>query len=74
MHPSAGSADIALYHVGSGGLMATAQAVSPAGGRRGFWGERIRNPRKFQRTTLKIAQATAPVVEEMLRGVVERQR
>ncbi|WP_162798478.1 hypothetical protein [Sulfitobacter sp. SK012] len=73
MHPETGSADVALLHVGSGGVMATAQAVSPSGGRRGFWGGRIKNPSRLQRATLKIAQATAPVVEEMLRGAAERQ-
>lgn len=36
MHPETGSADVVLYHVGSGGVMATAQAVSPGGGQRGF--------------------------------------
>lgn len=74
MYPSTGSADVALVHVGSGGVMATAQAVSPTGGQRGFWGGRINNPKRLERATLKIAQATAPVVEEMLRGAADRQR
>ncbi len=74
MYPETGSADIALVHVGSGGVMATAQAVSPSGGQRGFWGGRIRNPTRLERATLKIAQATAPVVEEMLLGAATRQR
>lgn len=74
MYPATGSADVALVHVGSGGVMATAQAVSPNGGQRGFWGGQIRNPARLERTTLKIAQVTAPVVEEMLRGATTRQR
>jgi hypothetical protein len=74
MHPATGSADVSLFHVGSGGVMATVQAVSPAGGQRGFWGGRISNPARLERTTLKIAQATAPSVEEMLRGAGMRQR
>ena len=74
MYPATGSADVALVHVGSGGVMATAQAVSPNGGQRGFWGGQIRNPARLERTTLKIAQVTAPVVEEMLRGAATRQR
>jgi hypothetical protein len=74
MNPETGSADMIILHVGSGGVMATAQAVSLSGGRRVFWGGRINNPARLQRVTLEIAQATAPVVEEMLRGAAERQR
>lgn len=74
MYPATGSADVALVNVGSGGVMATAQAISPMGGKRGFWGGRIRNPARLERATLKIAQTTAPVVEEMLRGATTRQR
>lgn len=74
MYPSSGSAEIVLYHVGSGGVMATAQAVSPAGGQNGFWGNEIRNPARLERATLRIARATMPTVEEMLRGVALRQR
>jgi hypothetical protein len=74
MDPATGSADVALIHTGSGGVMATVQAVSPDGGQRGFWGGPIRNPARLDRATLKIAQVTAPSVEEMLRGAVERQR
>ncbi|MEP5758661.1 MAG: hypothetical protein ABJ327_04970 [Litoreibacter sp.] len=73
MTPSAGFADVALIDVGSGGVMATVQAVSPSGGRRGFWGQRINNPARLARVTLKIAEATIPSVEEMLRGVAARQ-
>jgi len=74
MYPATGSADLALLHTGSGGVMATAQAVSPNGGLRGFWGGQIRNPARLERATLKIAQTAAPVVEEMLRGAAIRQR
>lgn len=74
MYPATGSADIALLHTGSGGVMATARAVSPNGGQRGFWGGQIRNPSRLERATLNIAKATVPVVEEMLRGVSTRQR
>lgn len=74
MFPATGSADVALLHTGSGGVMATAQAVSPNGAQRGFWGGQIRNPARLERATLKIAQAAVPVVEEMLRGVSKRQR
>ncbi len=73
MRPASGSADIVLVHAGSGGVMATAQAISPDGGQRGFWGGEIRNPRKLDRATLKIAQEAVPAVEELLRGMVERQ-
>ena len=38
MYPSTGSADIALLDVGSGGVMATAQAVAKNGGQNGFRG------------------------------------
>ncbi|PYE85776.1 hypothetical protein [Pseudoroseicyclus aestuarii] len=72
MQPETGSADIVLYHTASGGVMATAQAVSPAGGRRGFWGGPIRNPAQLERVTADIAQAALPVVEEMLRGIARR--
>lgn len=74
MDPATGSADVSLIHTGSGGVMATVQTVSPDGGQRGFWGGRIKNPARLDRATLKIARATAPSVEEMLRGAVERQR
>ncbi len=74
MFPGAGSADVSLLHVGSGGVMATAQAVSASGGQHGFWGGQIRNPARLERATLKIAQATAPIVEEMLRGAARRQK
>lgn len=74
MDPATGSADVSLIHTGSGGVMATVQTVSPDGGQRGFWGGHIRNPARLDRTTLRIAQATAPSVEEMLCGAVERQR
>jgi len=74
MHPATGSADVALLHVGSGGVMATAQAVSPSGGQRGFWGGPIKNPARLNRVTLKIAKATIPTVEEVLNGAVARQR
>lgn len=73
MDPSSGSADITLFHVGSGGIMATAQAVSEAGGRSGFWGGRINNPARLKRQTDRIAEAAVPVIEEMLQGVVARQ-
>lgn len=74
MDPATGSADIVLVHVGSGGVMATAQAVSPSGGQRGFWGGQIGSPARLERVTLNIAQAAVPVVEDMLRGAAERQR
>ena len=73
MSPHTGSADVSLMHVGSGGVMATARAVSTGGGQRGFWGGQIRNPARLARTTLKIAKATAPVIEDLLRGAAERQ-
>lgn len=68
-----GSAQVAVYHVGSGGLMATTRAVSEAGGRRGFWGGRIRNPALLDRTTLRITNALLPEVEVLLRGMLDRQ-
>ena len=74
MNPTTGAADIKVYHVGSGGLMATAQAVSETGGRNGFWGGRVRNPRRLERTTLEIARAAVPVTDELLRGMLVRQR
>jgi hypothetical protein len=73
MHPSLGTADIVLFDTGSGAVMATAQAVSPDGGQRGFWGGPIQNPARLERTTLKIAEAAAQVVDELLRGVIKRQ-
>lgn len=54
--------------------MATVQAVSPVGGQRGLWGGQIGNPARLERATLNIARATAPAIEEMLRGVAKRQR
>lgn len=74
MFPETGSVDIVLVHVGSGGVMATAQAVSPAGGQRGFWGGQIRNPARLERVTQRIAKAAEPATEKMLRGVALRQR
>lgn len=74
MDPATGSADVILLDVGSGGKMATTQAVAPSGGQHGFWGGEIRNPARLERATLKIAKATVPKVEELLRGIVERQR
>lgn len=74
MDPATGSADVVLLDAGSGGKMATAQAVTPSGGRRGFWGGQIHNPARLERATLQIAKATVPEVEELLRGIVERQR
>lgn len=74
MNPSTGSADVTLLDVGSGGTMVTAQAVAPSGGQHGFWGGEINNPARLERATLKIAKATIPTVEEVLRGVVERQQ
>ena len=74
MNPTTGAADIKVYHVGSGGLMATAQAVSETGGRNGFWGGRIGNPGRLERTTLEIARAAVPVTDELLRGMLARQR
>lgn len=74
MYPSTGSADVVLYHVGSGGVMATVQAVSRLGGMRGFWGGQIRNPSRLERSTLAIAQAAIPSVEEILRGAALRRR
>jgi len=73
MHPSTGSADVVLYDVGSGGVMVTTQAISPVGGKRGFWGGEIRKPARLERATLQIAQVAIPAVEEVLRGVAERQ-
>ena len=55
MYPSTGSADVALLDVGSGGVMATAQAVATNGGQNGFWGRGINNPARLERATLKIA-------------------
>lgn len=74
MKPSTGSADITLYHVGSGGVMATAQAVTPNGGQRGFWGGRIRNPARLDRATFAIAKRAVISVEEILHGATLRQR
>ena len=74
MDPATGAADIKVYHVGSGGLMATAQAVSESGGRNGFWGGPINNPGRLERTTLEIARAAVPVTDELLRGMLVRQR
>lgn len=73
MDPALGAADIVLFDTASGAVMATAQAVSPNGGQRGFWGGRIRNPARLERATLKIAEAAVPVVDQLLRGVVKRQ-
>lgn len=73
MYPATGSADVALMDVGSGGVMATAQAVAPSGGQHGFWGGEINNPARLERATLRIAKATIPTVEEILRGAVDRQ-
>jgi hypothetical protein len=74
MDPSTGSADVALLDVGSGGVMATAQAVAKNGGQHGFWGREINNPARLERATLKIAKAAIPTVEEILLGAVNRQR
>lgn len=74
MYPTTGSADVVLYHVGSGGVMATMQAVSPSGGQRGFWGEQITNPARLDRVTFAIAEVTVPAVEEVLKGAALRQR
>lgn len=74
MYPSTGSADVALLDVGSGGVMATAQAVAKNGGQNGFWGGKINNPARLERATLKIAKAAIPTVEEILLGAVNRQR
>jgi hypothetical protein len=73
MHPARGAADIVLFDTGSGAVMATAQAISPDGGRRGFWGGDIRKPARLERATLKIAEAAVPVVEELLKCVAKRQ-
>ncbi|MEO9648554.1 MAG: hypothetical protein ABJ360_20750 [Roseobacter sp.] len=73
MYPSTGSSDATIVHVGSGGVMATVQTISPEGGQRGFWGGRINNPRRLDRATFKIAKTTIPAVEDMLRGAAERQ-
>lgn len=74
MYPATGSADVDLIDVGSGGVMATAQALAPGGGRNGFWGGEINNPARLERATLNIAKATIPTVEEILRSAVNRQR
>ena len=74
MSPATGSADVVLLDVGSGGVMATAQAVTPSGGLRSFWGGEINNPARLDRATLKIAEATIPTVEEILLGAIKRQR
>lgn len=73
MRPSNGSADVELFHVGSGAVLATTQATSTQGGKRGFWGGEIRNPARLERTTLRIAQATLPLIQEMLTGIAVRQ-
>ncbi len=74
MDPNTGSAQVSLYDVGSGGLMATSDAVTERGGQRGFWGGSIRNPARLERATLRIARAVLPEIEELLQGVVDRQR
>lgn len=73
MAPPTGSADVTLLHVGSGGVMATTQAISPKGGRRGFWGGHIRNPARLERKTYQIAQVAVPAVEDMLNAAAMRQ-
>lgn len=70
--PATGTADVSLFHVGSGGVMATARATVPEGGRIGFWGGRINNPNRLARVSERIARASISTVEELLRGVVER--
>lgn len=72
MQPQTGTADIALYHVGSAAVMASARAVSPRGGARGTWGWRITNPARLDRVTLPIARAALPEVEALLEGMLER--
>lgn len=74
MHPDTGSADVALLDVGSGGVMATAQAVAPGGGQNGFWGGEINNPARLERATLRLAKSAIPIVENLLLGAAERQR
>lgn len=74
MDPETGSSDVVLYHTGSGGVMATGQAVAPGGGQNGFWGNQINNPARLERLTLKIAKAVIPTVEQILQGALDRQR
>ena len=74
MNPTTGAADVRLFHVGSGGLMATTRAVSEFGGQRGFWGGKIRNLRRLERATLRIARAAVPSVEKLLDGIEARQQ
>lgn len=72
--PSTGAAQIDLFDAASGGLMATADAVSDQGGARGFWSWRISNTARLDRVTYRIAEAAHPQVEAMLQGVIERAR
>lgn len=74
MRPETASADIVVYHVGSGGVMATTQVVPNRAGQRGFSGGAIRNPARLQRVTLRIAQDAQPRVAELLNGIAARQR
>jgi len=74
MNPRTASADLLILHVGSGGLMASAQAVADQPGQNGFWGGQIRNPSRLRRVALGIAQAAQPEVEALLQGMIERQR
>jgi hypothetical protein len=71
--PATGSANISVLDVGSGGVMATAQAHSPESGRRGFFGGRIYNPRRLAYVTYRIANNSLPVVEQVLQGIIARQ-
>lgn len=72
--PGAGTSNISLYHVGSGGVMATARASVPGQARRGFWGGRIRNPQRLARVAEKIVLGSSATVENMLLGVAMRQK
>lgn len=74
MDPETATADVALLDVSSGGVMATAQAAAPMEGRNGFWGGQINNPTRLARSTLAIAKAAIPVVEDILRGAAKRQK
>ena len=72
LDPARGIASASFLDVTTGAVFATAEAASPDGGARGFWGGPIRNPDRLARVTGTLSRALLPEVEAMLTGLAAR--
>lgn len=70
--PTRNSAEALFMDVRSGYPYASIEADVPGSGATNFWGNRLRNPARIDRESLRLARALAPELSGMFAGFSER--